>query len=191
MKILRHFHLGLLSALLGSAPAAFAIPVHAEIAFNFYNFTATAPQGMVPGKIGVTLESTTGKLLSLTSVDLQIYAHTYSLEELTFGEEWDGQYIEGYSAPLFIGGLPDSFSLRLGGGEWNQPPSFGYSTSSTFGGYMANRYNYLTITQLGPVVPPEEAGTGGTSSPGVPDRGATASLLLLALAGVAAARGRR
>jgi PEP-CTERM motif len=131
------------------AAMAFAAPAQAiTVELNFTaNFSANAPQTTVTGQFIYEAPTLTSDITSLTSVDLTISGHTYTLSELGFsGSLFPGTDTIGTIDPAL--GIVDfgkdtfslSFDLATGAGN-----SLGYGTSSPEGIAVSTIFSHFSV----------------------------------------------
>lgn len=182
----------LCSTLFVGAGAAYAAPINAHVAFKFYDFTITNPQGTVQGTFDLTIDDVTGNLSAVTGVNFEIAGYHYtSPSQLLFGMDGSQNYITGNVNEWFIlSSNVDDFYFSFDTFNPAVPTytnmTFGYAAKSSYGTYWANRRDPLQITPSA-ITPPTNPGTGGPTS-SVPDSGATAAIMGLSLLGLACVR---
>jgi hypothetical protein len=134
-------------AALGSAAPAQAITVHLDFTANF---AAGSPETTVAGQFTYEAPSLTSEITSLTSVDLTISGHTYTLGELGFaGSFFPGDELIGTTDPALghavLGKDTFSLSFHLADGT---PNSFAYGTSSPEGIATSTSFSQFSLTAV-------------------------------------------
>jgi len=128
--------------------SAHAIPI--TVSFQVTGFGAGAPADPIAGSFLYEAASTTSNIISLTSVNLTIAGHTYTLGDVGF--------ISPFGANQLIGGLAngvpsvtqftDDFALR-----WDEsslvPFDFFYATanSNVFDAFGASHFTQFSVTR--------------------------------------------
>jgi len=140
--------------LLGSVPSAQAIPI--TLSFSVTGFAGAPPTDPVTGSIVYDAASTTANINSLTSINLIIDGHTYTLGEIGF--QTGGVQI--------IGGLLNAVDI-VGGGTtdffvaWNQtsldPIELYYTTATLRDLFLGKNFTQFSVTA--------DAATGAVPEP--------------------------
>lgn len=134
---------GLLALAAGSASA---VPITAS--FTVEGFSDAAPSKLVSGTIVWEADSPTSPIKSLTSIDLRIDHHTYTLEEVGFDSLGDPSYLIGGKVNGLYNMLPgtDDFALVIDG---TMPRYLTYSSAGSPGqGFTGYRVTSVTANAV-------------------------------------------
>jgi hypothetical protein len=133
--------------LLSASPLtpAFAIPI--EVSFTASGFGAGAPTDPVTGSVVYDAASTTSVIDSLTSIDLTIAGHTYSLAEVGFaGSNLIGGLINGVGT--VVASTNDFFLL------WNATTLSPFVLSySSIGAFVFSSFTFPQFSVTAAAVP--------------------------------------
>jgi hypothetical protein len=138
---------GAVMVFLGAAAPAHAITVQLDFTADF---APPSPVATVTGRFIYEAPSLTSEITSLTSVDLTISGHTYTLGELGFaGSFFPGNETIGTTDPAL--GIADfgkdtlflTFALASG-----TPLGFGYGTSSPPGISSLESFSQFSLTAI-------------------------------------------
>ena len=133
-----------------AATYAHAIPI--TVSFQASGFPAGAPTDPVVGSLVYDAASTTSNINSLTSVNLTIAGHTFTVGELGFTSPFGSQQLIGglLNGVNGIGSGTDDFLM-----QWNEttliPVNFIYSTPASI--VASTNFTQFSVTATVPTVP--------------------------------------
>ena len=129
----------------GAGTPAYAIPI--TVSFQATGFTGVGvpPADPVVGSIVYDAASTTSPINSLTSINLTIAGHTYTVSELDFASVSPNQFIEALTNHTTLVRGNNNFEL-----SWTTPllnnPAFQYSAPGASDIFLSKTFTQFSVT---------------------------------------------